>query len=104
MADYEAIGKAFVDHYYLLFDTERPSLRTLYEPTSLLSFEGQQFQGVDEISTKINGLPFDQCRHLISTIDSQPSAITGGILVFVSGSLQLAGEEHPLRFSQVQLK
>ncbi|KAH9624098.1 hypothetical protein KSS87_018312 [Heliosperma pusillum] len=100
MAEYEAIGKAFVDHYYHLFDTERPSLTTLYQPTSLLSFEGQQFEGVDLISTKISSLPFDQCRHLISTIDSQPSGITGGIIIFVSGSLQLGGEEHPLRFSQ----
>ncbi|KAL9236636.1 hypothetical protein vseg_011280 [Gypsophila vaccaria] len=101
MADHNVIGKAFVDHYYHLFDTERPSLRTLYEPTSLLSFEGQEFRGVEEISTKISSLPFDQCRHLISTIDSQPSVVTGGIIVFVSGSLQLGGEEHPLRFSQM---
>lgn len=97
----EMVGRAFVDHYYLLFDSDRASLSSLYQPTSMLSFEGQKIFGVDDISSKLNQLPFDQCKHLISTIDSQPSSTTGGIVVFVSGSLQLPGEEHHLRFSQV---
>uniref|UniRef100_A0A7C9CVH8 NTF2 domain-containing protein n=2 Tax=Opuntia streptacantha TaxID=393608 RepID=A0A7C9CVH8_OPUST len=97
----EIVGRAFVEHYYKLFDADRPSLTSLYQPSSLLTFEGQKFQGVEDISSKLNSLPFDQCRHLISTVDSQPSFLNGGILVFVSGSLQLAGEEHHLRFSQM---
>lgn len=97
----ETLGKSFVDHYYHLFDNDRPSLSCLYQPTSMLTFEGQKIFGVDDISAKLNQLPFDQCRHLISTIDSQPCSSTGGIIIFVSGSLQLAGEEHHLRFSQV---
>ncbi|OMO76715.1 Nuclear transport factor 2 [Corchorus capsularis] len=97
----DMVGKAFVDHYYHLFDNDRPSLSSLYQPSSMLTFEGQKIQGVDEIAAKLNQLPFDQCRHVISTIDSQPSSITGGIVVFVSGSLQLLGEEHLLRFSQM---
>lgn len=97
----EMVGRAFVDHYYLLFDSDRASLSALYQPTSMLSFEGQKIFGVDDISAKLNQLPFDQCKHLISTVDSQPSSTTGGIVVFVSGSLQLSGEEHLLRFSQV---
>ncbi|XP_021719400.1 nuclear transport factor 2-like [Chenopodium quinoa] len=101
MEDYEGLGTSFVIHYYNLFDNERPSLISLYQPTSLLTFEGQKFQGVEEISNKINSLPFNQCLHSISTIDTQPSSINGGIIVFVSGSLQLAGEEHQLRFSQM---
>ncbi|OMO64890.1 Nuclear transport factor 2 [Corchorus olitorius] len=96
----DMVGKAFVDHYYHLFDNDRPSLSSLYQPSSMLTFEGQKIQGVDEIAAKLNQLPIDQCRHVISTIDSQPSSITGGIVVFVSGSLQLPGEEHLLRFSQ----
>ncbi|CAK9146818.1 unnamed protein product [Ilex paraguariensis] len=97
----EMVGRAFVDHYYQLFDNDRASLCSLYQPTSILTFEGQIIQGVDDISRKLNQLPFDQCHHLISTIDSQPSAFAGGIIVFVSGSLQLQGEDHPLRFSQM---
>lgn len=97
----ELVGKTFVGHYYHLFDNDRASLSSLYQPTSMLTFEGQNFFGVDDISTKFNQLPFDQCRHMISTIDSQPCPSTGGLLIFVSGSLQLAGEDHHLRFSQV---
>ncbi|XP_068319114.1 nuclear transport factor 2B-like [Pyrus communis] len=96
----EMVGRAFVDHYYL-FDTDRASLSTLYQPTSMLSFEGQKLFGADDISSKLKQLPFDQSKHLISTIDSQPSSPTGGILVFVSDSLQLPGEDHHLRFSQM---
>ncbi|EEF43911.1 nuclear transport factor 2B [Ricinus communis] len=97
----ETVGKAFVNHYYNLFDNDRSSLASLYHPSSMLTFEGQKILGVDDISSKLNNLPFDQCKHAISTIDTQPSSFAGGIVVFVSGSLQLAGEEHPLRFSQM---
>ncbi|KAJ4982414.1 hypothetical protein NE237_033251 [Protea cynaroides] len=97
----ELVGKAFVDHYYHLFDTNRASLSSLYQPTSMLSFEGQKIQGMEEIASKLTQLPFDQCHHSISTIDSQSSSCTGGIIVFVSGNLQLQGEEHHLRFSQM---
>ncbi|KAK6932349.1 Nuclear transport factor 2 domain [Dillenia turbinata] len=97
----ELVGRAFVDHYYHLFDNDRASLSSLYHPMSLLTFEGEKIQGVEDISRKLNQLPFDQCVHIISTADAQPSAPTGGIMVFVSGSLKLPGEEYQLRFSQM---
>lgn len=99
----ELVGKAFVDHYYHLFDNDRPSLSSLYQPTSILSFEGQRLEGIEDICTKLNQLPFGQCHHAISTIDAQPSSFPGGIMVFVSGSLQLPGQDYPLRFSQVDM-
>ncbi|XP_022724045.1 nuclear transport factor 2-like [Durio zibethinus] len=97
----DLVGKAFVDHYYHLFDNDRPALSSLYQPSSMLTFEGQKIQSIEDITAKLNQLPFDQCLHVISTIDSQPSSFTGGIVVFVSGSLQLPGEEHHLWFSQM---
>ncbi|KAJ0955750.1 putative nuclear transport factor 2, NTF2-like domain superfamily [Helianthus annuus] len=97
----QMVGRAFVEHYYHLFDSDRSSLSSLYHQSSMLTFEGQKLQGVDDICSKINQLPFDKCHHLISTIDSQPSSFAGGIVVFVSGSLRLSCEEHPLRFSQM---
>lgn len=96
----EMVGRLFADRYYHLFDNDRASVSSFYQPSSMMTFEGQKIQGVDNISCRLNQLPFDKCKHVISTVDSQPSA-AGSILVFVSGSLQLAGEEHPLRFSQV---
>ncbi|RZS16435.1 hypothetical protein BHM03_00048421 [Ensete ventricosum] len=97
----EMVAKAFVDHYYNLFDINRAALACLYDQTSMLSFEGQKIPGADEIGRKLSQLPFEHCKHSISTVDCQPSPFGGGILVFVTGNLQLAGEENQLRFSQV---
>ncbi|XP_073005337.1 nuclear transport factor 2B-like [Typha latifolia] len=97
----EMVAKAFVDHYYNLFDTSRAALASLYGHTSMLSFEGEKFIGADDIGRKLTQLPLGQCKHFASTIDCQPSAFAGGIIVFVSGNLQLLGEEHQLKFSQM---
>lgn len=100
------VGRAFVEHYYHLFDNDRASLCSLYRDTSMMTFEGHKIAGDRDISSKLAQLPFDQCRHVISTVDSQPScpaAAAAGIVVFVSGSLHLPGEDHHLRFSQVSL-
>jgi hypothetical protein len=98
-SDGDAVARAFVEYYYQTFDANRAAL---YGATSMLSFEGSRVAGAEEIATKLAQLPFEQCRHAISTVDCQPSpSFPGSVLVFVSGYLQLAGEEHQLRFSQV---
>ncbi|KAL2233727.1 UNVERIFIED_CONTAM: Nuclear transport factor 2A [Sesamum indicum] len=101
--DPDAVAKAFVEHYYSTFDTNRPGLANLYQDSSMLSFEGLKIQGSQSISAKLTSLPFQQCQHAITTVDCQPSGPAGGMLVFVSGNLQLAGEQHPLKFSQASL-
>lgn len=99
--DPDSVAKAFVEHYYTTFDSNRAGLANLYEDGSMLTFEGQKIQGSRSIVEKLTSLPFQQCRHSISTVDSQPSGPAGGMLVFVSGNLQLAGEQHSLKFSQM---
>jgi hypothetical protein len=100
--DPDSLSKAFVEHYYTTFDSNRSNLIGLYQESSMLSFEGEKIQGAQNISNKLNSLPFQQCKHNISTVDCQPSGPAGGMLLFVSGNLQLPGEEHALKFSQVQ--
>ncbi|KAK6116603.1 hypothetical protein DH2020_049709 [Rehmannia glutinosa] len=100
--DPDAVSKAFVEHYYSTFDTNRAGLVSLYQDASMLTFEGQKIQGAQAIAAKLANLPFQQCQHQISTVDCQPSGPVGGMLVFVSGTLQLAGEQHPLKFSQAR--
>lgn len=99
--DADALAKAFVEHYYRTFDTNRAGLANLYQEGSMLTFEGSKVQGAQAIVEKLVALPFQQCQHVISTVDCQPSGPASGVLVFVSGSLQLAGEQHALKFSQV---
>ncbi|CAI9093172.1 OLC1v1028605C1 [Oldenlandia corymbosa var. corymbosa] len=99
--DPDQVAKAFVEHYYSTFDTNRNSLGNLYQESSMLTFEGQKIQGSQNIVAKLTSLPFPQCQHTISTVDCQPSGPAGGMLVFVSGTLQLPGEQHALKFSQM---
>ncbi|KAL6853482.1 hypothetical protein ACP4OV_019511 [Aristida adscensionis] len=100
--DCDAVARAFVEYYYNTFDTNRAALGALYGHASVLSFEGHAVAGAEEIGRKLAQLPFDQCRHGVGTVDCQPApSFPGSILVFVSGNLQLAGEEHQLRFSQM---
>ncbi|XP_052205179.1 nuclear transport factor 2B [Diospyros lotus] len=99
--DPDAVAKAFVEHYYTTFDSNRTALANLYQDSSMLTFEGQKIQGSPNIVAKLTSLPFQQCQHSISTVDCQPSGPAGGMLVFVSGNLQLAGEQHALKFSQM---
>ncbi|KAF6172647.1 hypothetical protein GIB67_041970 [Kingdonia uniflora] len=58
----------------------------------MFSFEGEKIQGSQNIVTKFPGLPFQQYKHTITTVDYQPSGPVRGMLVFISGNLQLAGE------------
>ncbi|GAB4839754.1 Nuclear transport factor 2A, variant 2 [Ancistrocladus abbreviatus] len=97
--DPDAVAKAFVEHYYSTFDANRAGLANLYQDNSMLTFEGQKIQGAPNIVAKLTSLPFQQCQHSITTVDCQPSG-AGSMLVFVSGNLQLAGEQHALKFSQ----
>ncbi|PRW44426.1 Nuclear transport factor 2 [Chlorella sorokiniana] len=98
-ADPESVAKAFTDHYYATFDTARTNLAGLYQDQSMLTFEGQKFQGTQAIMGKLTSLPFQACKHHISSLDAQPS-LSGGVLVFVTGQLLPEGETNPLKFSQ----
>ncbi|KAI3812409.1 hypothetical protein L1987_17117 [Smallanthus sonchifolius] len=80
-------------------DVHRNAL--LEKESSMLTFEGQKIQGSSNIVAKLTSLPFQQCMHSITTVDCQPSGLSGGMLVFVSCKLQLAGEQHALKFSQM---
>ncbi|KAI4501727.1 hypothetical protein M0802_003062 [Mischocyttarus mexicanus] len=75
---YEAIGKGFVQQYYLLFDdpAQRPNLVNMY-----------------------NSLTFQKINRMITAIDSQPM-FDGGVLINVLGRLQ-ADEDPPHPFSQI---
>ncbi|KAG4969346.1 hypothetical protein JHK85_035767 [Glycine max] len=87
--DPDMLAKAIVEHYYSTFDTNQSSLANLHQEGSMLTFEGQKIQGVSSI-----------CHHSISTINCQPSGINVSMLVFVSGNLQLVGEQHILKFNE----
>jgi len=98
-AQFSEIGKAFVGHYYQAFDTNRASLQALYQAESMLSFENEQFAGMQNIMTKLTTLAFQTVQHQVTTIDCQPS-FANGIAVFVTGKLVVDGGANPLMFAQ----
>ncbi|KAJ0469630.1 putative nuclear transport factor 2, NTF2-like domain superfamily [Helianthus annuus] len=49
--DPDALSKAFVEHYYSTFDTNRAGLANLYQESSMLTFEGQRFKDLRTSST-----------------------------------------------------
>lgn len=82
------VVQAFVAHYYNVFDTNRQGLAALFQPTSMMTFEGEKFQGPEAIVGKLMKLQFAQCRHVTNIIDAQPTP-SGGVLVFCTGNIQV---------------
>ncbi|KAK3745782.1 hypothetical protein RRG08_030656 [Elysia crispata] len=92
--NFDAIGKHFVHHYYSVFDekSKRETAAEMYHPTeALLTFEGQQFQGVGAIKEKMKAIPLDNMARQFTTIDCQPT-VDGGVLVTVIGQLKNCSE------------
>ncbi|CAD1468253.1 unnamed protein product [Heterotrigona itama] len=76
-AQYEVIGKGFVQQYYAMFDdpAQRPNLINMY-----------------------NSLTFQKINRIITAIDSQPM-FDGGVLINVLGRLQ-TDEDQPHAYIQ----
>ena len=99
--NYDSIGQEFVKHFYRLFDdpATRVQLINLYNAeSSLLTFEGAQFQGSMKIMEKISSLSFQKIIHAPSTVDCQPM-FDGGILVMVFGQLK-TDDDPPHSYTQ----
>ena len=99
--NFNAIGSAFVQSYYQMFDNNatRGELAKLYNAEqSFLSFEGQQMQGTTKIMEKINSLGFQSIGHNVTSVDCHPM-FDGGILVNVMGQLK-TDQDIPQSFMQ----
>lgn len=98
MASPDDVARAFVGHFYMLFDSNRAGLAGLFQDSSMLSFEGKPFLGQAQIMQQLNTLGA-AVAHKPVTIDAQPT-FNGGVLVFVSGDLSIDGG-NPIKFSEV---
>jgi hypothetical protein len=63
----------------------------------MMSFEGQQFQGPENIIGKFKGV--GQVKHVVKSMDVQPSNSPSAIVIFVTGSIQIDGG-NPLHFCE----
>ena len=100
---FQEVGAQFIAHYFDQLTNNKGGLRSLYTDQSMLTYEGEQFMGTDQIAEKQNSLPnlvFDSANAMI---DYQPS-VNDGIFVLVSGTLLIDGNaDAPLRFTQTFL-
>ena len=99
---HQEIAQNFAQFYYQTLARDRAQLASLYQPLSMLTMEGTPCQGTQAIVEKLSGLPplSHSAPPAIDTLDAQPSNPQGGLLIFVTGRLQVDGEQMPLRFSQ----
>lgn len=68
------------------------------QPTSMLTFEGTQVLGSEQIVAKYKSV--GSVKHQVKTMDVQPSNNPNAILVFVTGHLQIDGG-NPLHFTEL---
>ncbi|KAJ2720045.1 Nuclear transport factor 2 [Coemansia sp. Benny D115] len=115
MSNINEIAKQFVDYYYQAFDSDRNNLAPLYvrsmenincakkprRSVSMMTWEAQQLQGVEQIVEKLVSLPFQKVAHQITTIDAQQSLPNvNAIVIMVTGQLLVDDETKPQHFSQ----
>lgn len=88
----------FAKHYYDTFDTNRANLASLYCDVSIMQFESATHIGKENIMKSLVELPFKVVKHLVTTVDGQPT-IDEGVIIHVLGQLK-ADEDPPHSFSQ----
>ncbi|KAE8212103.1 hypothetical protein CF319_g5336 [Tilletia indica] len=97
----DTIATEFTNFYYQTFDSNRAQLASLYRPNSMLTFEGQPFQGTESIVEKLVSLPFQKVAHQVATRDVQPTGSDqSSLFVLVTGHLVVDDGEHPMSYTQ----
>ncbi|CAZ82165.1 unnamed protein product [Tuber melanosporum] len=79
---------------------DRSGLGIVYRDHSMMTFETNQVQGLENIKEKLGSLPFRKLVHQITTLDAHPSAQSGSIIVLITGQLLIDDGEHPQKYSQ----
>ena len=66
---------------------------------SMLTFEGQQFLGINNIAQKMSSL--GKLAHNVQRFDVQPSVDPNNLVIFVVGQVKLEGQDNPLQFAEM---
>ena len=63
----------------------------------MLTFEGTQVAGTDQIMGKLRSV--GQVKHSVKSMDVQPSVSPSAVVIFVTGTVQIGGD-NPLHFCE----
>ncbi|RKU49098.1 Nuclear transport factor 2 [Coniochaeta pulveracea] len=99
-SNFADVAKQFVEFYYNQFDADRKGLSALYRENSMLTFESDSLLGATPIVEKLTNLPFQKVKHVVSTLDAQPTLDGRGIIILVTGQLLVDEEQRPMNYSQ----
>mmetsp|Transcript_7759 Transcript_7759/g.21636 ORF Transcript_7759/g.21636 Transcript_7759/m.21636 type:complete len:122 (+) Transcript_7759:139-504(+) len=94
----EEVAKAFVPHYNNCFDNDASQLAPLFTAETMMTFEGQQFQGPQQIVEKLKSV--GKVSHEVKSIDVQPSNNPNAILIFVTGAIKI-DSNNPLHYCEM---
>jgi len=100
-ANFKQIGEEFAKVYYQTYDSNRAGLAQFYEAQSCFTFEGESVQGTQQITQKLQTLPFQQVQHAPSSCHGQP--VPGSpdkVLLLVTGSMMVNGSQN-VKFAEV---
>lgn len=94
----EEIAQAFTQHYYTTFDTNVAGLASMFTDKSMMTFEGTQVGGQQPIMNKLQSV--GQVQHVVKSLDVQPSTSDSAIVLFVTGTIKIGGD-NPLHFCEM---
>ncbi|GMI54854.1 hypothetical protein TeGR_g13837 [Tetraparma gracilis] len=94
----QEVAQAFVQHYYSTRDSNPAALAGLYQAGSMMTFEGTMLTGPEAIIGKMTAV--GAVKHTMKGMDVQPSKDASAMLIFVTGSVQIGGD-NPLHFCQM---
>jgi len=90
--------KAFLTHYYGMFETNREALAGFFDGNSIFTFESDVLLGQQNIIKHLIGLPFKTVKFIPSTVDTHPT-IYNGYFTTVVGQLK-TDDDPPHGFAQ----
>ena len=98
--DTNQVVVSFLDAYYKTMMNDRKSLVNFYTESSCMTYTGTEHKGLTQIMEKFNGMSFKSINYKFDNYDVQPSPSNGGLVIFVTGSLVMDGENN-FTFAQV---
>jgi hypothetical protein len=96
----EKLAVQFLEAYYTTLMQNRAGLINFYTDMSQMTYNGDFFCGLKQISEKIESFGFQKIQFEIDTKVVQDGPIQNSILVFVTGSLNM-DDTNLFKYSQV---
>ncbi|CAD8099117.1 unnamed protein product [Paramecium sonneborni] len=95
----QSIAQQFLQQYYQTLMTNKMSLIQFYTDASIMTYGGEQYNGIKSINQKLESLSFQKIVYKIDDMDVQPGAVQNSLFLFVTGQLQM-DDSDTFKFSQ----